>query len=187
MNTASESDPGGHPGRPQGKLNRIFFKTESGLSLSNKIMVYIASTALFGMMMVTVVDVVGRYAFNHPIKGAYELVGFLLVVAGPWAIAYCQLQKAHVRVDFLFQRFPQKMRIFLTSFTYLVGLAAFSVLTWRVVLLGNYYLSLTTGNRTDTLGIPIFPFVILLAIGTGMMALVLLFDLAHSLSGVKRR
>jgi TRAP-type C4-dicarboxylate transport system permease small subunit len=185
MKSASKNGPENQPKRLGTKIVRAASKTEAGVWSVTRIMVYISALGLFAMMMVTVADVVGRYAFNRPIRGAYELVGFLLAVAGSWGIAYCQVKKGHIRVDFLLQRFPPKMRAILTSFAYFLGLGAFSLLTWRVILLVQYYLSLKKGNATDTLGIPIFPFVIVLAIGTGAMALVLLFDLIHSLAEVK--
>jgi TRAP-type C4-dicarboxylate transport system permease small subunit len=168
-------------------LGRIASGSEIGLHATNRVMVYIAAIALAGMMLLTVADVIGRYFFNNPIRGAYELVGFLLVCAGSWGMGYCQIKKGHIRVDFLLQRFPQKTQAILTVLANLIGLIAFSLLCWRVILLVHYYLTLPKGNATDTLGIPIAPFVIMLAIGLGMLALVLLFDLVHSVIEVKRQ
>jgi TRAP-type C4-dicarboxylate transport system permease small subunit len=168
------------------KISRIASRSEVGLHSVNRVMVYIAAVALTGMMMVTVADVFGRYFLNRPIRGAYELVGFLLVCAGSWGMGYCQVKKGHIRVDFLLQRFPRKAQAILTVMANLIGFIAFSLLCWRVILLVQYYLSLRKGNATDTLGIPIFPFVIMLAIGIGMMALVILFDLVRSVVEVKR-
>ena len=169
------------------KFAKIVPRTESGLWSASRIMVYVASVALFGMMMVTVGDVIGRYFFNSPIKGAWEITGFLLVCAGPWAMAYCQLKKGHIRVDFIQRRLPEKVQAILTSFAYLIGLVGFSVMTWRSILLTQYFLSVRTGNATDTLRIPLYPFAIVLAIGAGMLALVLLFHLVNALVEVKRK
>jgi TRAP-type C4-dicarboxylate transport system permease small subunit len=167
------------------KLVKIGSGSESGLHSTSTVMVFVAALALFGMMMVTVFDVIGRYFFNSPIKGAWELVGILLVGAGTWGMAYCQVKKGHIRVDFIWQRLSRKTQVVLTSFANLLGLGAFSVLCWRSSLLAQHYLSVTRGDATDTLHIPLFPFVLALAIGTGMTALVLLFDLIHSVSEVK--
>jgi TRAP-type C4-dicarboxylate transport system permease small subunit len=172
---------------PRKSIFSAALRGESWLPPTNRVMVYIAAIALVGMMLVTVADVVGRYFFDSPIRGAYELVGFLLVWAGSWGMGYCQIQRGHIRVDFLAQRMPKKTQDILTVLANLLGFIAFSLLTWRVILLVKYYLSLTKGSHTDTLGIPIFPFVIMLAIGLGMLALVLLFDLIHSFSEVKRK
>ena len=173
--------------RLKDKLIRAASRGESWLPSTNRVMVYIAAFALTGMMLLTVADVVGRYFFNRPIRGAYELVGFLLVWAGSWGMGYCQIKRGHIRVDFLAQRLSRKSRAILTVLANLLGFIAFTLLSWRVILLVNYYISLPKGNATDTLGIPIFPFVIMLAMGVGMLALVLLFDLVHSFTEVKRK
>jgi TRAP-type C4-dicarboxylate transport system permease small subunit len=173
--------------RLRDKLTKVISRAESGLHSVNRIMVYIAAVALFGMMMITVVDITGRYVFSKPISGAWELVSFTLVGASAFALGYCQIRKGHIRVDFLLKRFPEKMQAVLTMLAHFLGLAAFSVMCWRVVLYMQYYLSITKGNATDTLHIPLYPFVLVLAIGTGMLALVLLFDLVHSIAEVTRK
>jgi len=167
------------------KFTKIASKIESEVHSTNRIMAYVASVALVGMMMLTVADVCGRYIFSKPIKGTWELVGFLLVAAGSLGLGYCQVRKGHIRVDFLLQYFPEKVRAILSALANFLGFAAFSLLCWRCVLYAQYYLSLTRGNATDTLHIPLYPFVLVLAVGTGMLALVLLFDLVHSLTKVK--
>jgi TRAP-type C4-dicarboxylate transport system permease small subunit len=166
------------------KIKNISSRIESGVISTNKIMAYAAGTALTAMMLLTVADVCGRYIFSKPIRGTYELVGFLLVGAGSLGLGYCQVRKAHIRVDFLLQRFPEKVRAILTALANFLGFAAFSLLCWRCVLYAQYYIS-ATGNHTDTLNIPLFPFVVVLAVGTGMLALVILFDLVRSLTKVK--
>jgi TRAP-type C4-dicarboxylate transport system permease small subunit len=149
-------------------------------------MAYVASAALIGMMLLTVADVCGRYIFSKPIKGTWELVGFMLVAAGSLGLGYCQVKKGHIRVDFLLHYFPGRIRPVIAVIAHFLGFAAFSMLCWRCVLYAQYYLSLTRGNATDTLHIPLFPFVLVLAVGTGMLALVLLFDLIHSMAEVKK-
>jgi TRAP-type C4-dicarboxylate transport system permease small subunit len=166
------------------KIDKMASRIEPGVHTTNKIMAYVASVALVGMMLLTVADVFGRYVLNNPITGTWELVGFLLVVAGSWGLGYCQVQKGHIRVDFIAQRFPQKVQDILTSIARFLGFAAFTLLCWRCVVYTQYYLALTRGNATDTLHIPLFPFVLCLAIGAGMLALVLLLDMIHSIAKV---
>jgi TRAP-type C4-dicarboxylate transport system permease small subunit len=169
----------------QDKVTKIASRTESGVHSTNTIMAYVSAVALFGMMMLTVADVFGRYVLSNPIKGTWELVGFMLVAAGGWGMGYCQIRKGHIRVDFLLSRFPEKIRAVLTILANFLGLVAFSLLCWRCVLYAQYYLSIKTGNATDTLHIPLYPFVLVLAVGAGMLALVILFDLIHSIAKVK--
>jgi TRAP-type C4-dicarboxylate transport system permease small subunit len=168
------------------KIKNISSRIESGIISTNKIMAYASGVALTGMMLLTVADVCGRYLFAKPIKGTYELVGFLLVGAGSLGLGYCQVKKGHIRVDFLIQRFPEKVRAIVTALANFLGFAAFSLLCWRCALYAQYYIS-ATGNATDTLHIPLTPFVIVLSVGTGMLALILLFDLVYSIFQVKSK
>ena len=71
------------------KITKISSRTESGVHSTNRVMAYVAAVALVGMMILTVADVFGRYVLNNPIKGTWELVGFLLVAAGGWGMGYC--------------------------------------------------------------------------------------------------
>jgi TRAP-type C4-dicarboxylate transport system permease small subunit len=187
MSTPSKGESEIQTKKTEDKVRRADSTIGTGLLSVNRGLVYIAAIGLFVMMMVTVFDVIGRYIFNRPILGAYELVGFMLALAGPLAMGYSQMKKGHIRVDFLFRRFSKRIQAILTSLACFIGLAAFSLITWRLVILVQYYLSLKRGNATDTLGMPYFPFVIITAIGCGMLVVVLIFDLIHSLIEVKRK
>jgi TRAP-type C4-dicarboxylate transport system permease small subunit len=162
-------------------FSKLTSKTEGGLYSVSRVMALIAAIVLAAMMLLTVGDVVGRYFFDRPIKGTFELVGLLLVCAGTWGLAYCQLQKAHISISIFAERFPRRARAALSSLAYIIGLAGFSIVSWRVFALAFRYLSLSKGNITDTLRIPYFPFMLILAISTAVFALVLLADLIHSL------
>jgi TRAP-type C4-dicarboxylate transport system permease small subunit len=187
MSKASDNKSQVRRRKPEITVGGVLDKLDPRLALVNRIMVYIAAIGLFGMMAITVIDVVGRYVFNKPLMGAYELVGYLMAIAGPWAIGYSQIQKGHIRVDFILKRLPARVQAGISSLAYLIGAFVFSVLCWRMVVLAQYYLGLKHGNLTDTMRIPIAPFVIIVAIGLGMLALVLLFDLVRSAAEVKKK
>jgi len=54
----------------------------------------IAGAVLFAMMMLTAVDVVGRYVFNRPVAGAFEVTEMMLT-----ALIYCGLPLVSQRRD----------------------------------------------------------------------------------------
>jgi len=187
MNAEGNKKPEAINRKAKVKSGGTLARIDSVLGVANRFMVYIASIALFGMMAVVVIDVIGRYAFSRPLMGAYELVGYLMAIAGPSAIGYSQLQKGHIRVDFILKRFPNRVQSVITGIAYLIGIFVFSVLCWCMVTKAQYFMSLKHGNTTDTMGIPIAPFVIMVAIGLGMLALVLVFDLIHTIAEVKKK
>ena len=169
------------------KLKKLPLKTEAGLYSISKVAAVVAAVVLAAMMLLTVGDVGGRYFFNHPIKGTWELIGLLLVFAGTWGLGYCQMQKSHISINIILQRFSSRVQALFLSFTYLVGLAAFSLLCWRMFMLAMRYSTTMKGYVTDTLEIPYPPFMFALSIGAGIMVLILIMDLIRSLVSVIRK
>ncbi|MEO7336767.1 MAG: TRAP transporter small permease [Caldimonas sp.] len=60
---------------------------------------FTSAAVLFLMMMITAVDVVGRYVFNKPLNGGFELTEMLLA-----ALIYCGLplvsqRREHIVID----------------------------------------------------------------------------------------
>ena len=58
-----------------------------------------SATVLFLMMLITAVDVVGRYVFNRPVNGAFEVTEMMLA-----ALIYCGLplvsqRREHIVID----------------------------------------------------------------------------------------
>ena len=70
----------------------------------------IASLALLGMVLLTCVDVIGRYVLNRPITGAFELdemsMGALVFASLPLV----SLRRQHVTVDLLDWVLPARWR-----------------------------------------------------------------------------
>ena len=61
---------------------------------------FIGALALTIMMLLTVVDVIGRY-FKYPIFGSVELVGFLATIIVAAALPYTYKVEGHVGVEIL--------------------------------------------------------------------------------------
>ncbi len=168
-------------------MRKLLTKAERGLNSISIGMAVIAAFVLAAMMLLTVADVIGRYFFNHPIKGTWELVGLLLVCAGTWGLGYCQMEKAHISITILLERFSKQVKLLISMIATLLGLVGFSLISWQMFLLAKKYFFLPRGNVTDTLGLPYSPFMLSLSIGAGMMALMLLANLIRSLTeGIRK-
>ena len=168
-------------------FTKIAPKTEKWLYHVNKAAAWIASVALCVMVLITIVDVVGRYCFNKPLPGAWEIIGLLLVCAGTWAWGYCQMSKHHISVTVIIKRFSLRVQAIIRSFAYLVGFVGFSLICWQMFILAKEYFTMTQGNETLTMGVPFAPFMLMASISAGLMTLVLFIDLCHSLAEVVRR
>jgi len=169
------------------KLIKLPSRTEAGLQRVSKVAAIIAAVVLAAMMLLTVADVTGRYFFNSPVKGTWEIIGLLLVCAGTWGLGYCQVQKGHISITVLIERFSRRVQAIIRSVTYLIGLVGFSLLCWRMFLMAIRYLTTMKEYVTETLEIPYPPFMLMLSIGAGIMALILIVDLIHSLAEVVRK
>jgi TRAP-type transport system small permease protein len=153
----------------------------------SRIMAAIAAIVLGAMMMIAVVDVCGRFFFNKPIEGSFELGGILLVTAGTWGMGYCQLQKSNIRIDVITSRFPKRMQTGANIFAYIFCITASGVTAWRTSLMTHEYMFAQLGNLTSTLRIPYWPFMLTLAMGFAWLTVIFIYELIKSINEVCKR
>jgi TRAP-type C4-dicarboxylate transport system permease small subunit len=142
---------------------------------------------LFIMMLLTAADVVGRYFFNSPVQGTNEITGLLLVLVAASALAFSQIKKGHIRVDLITSRLSPRGQLILDAVAYAFCLFGSALITWQTSLRGFSYLQMTRGNLTETLGIPFYPFMLILGVGFFLLAVVSLIDLIRTLVKVVGR
>lgn len=137
-------------------------------------------TILAMMMVLTVADVTLRYFFNKPILGSYEITEFMMTMLAAFTIGYAAILKAHVNVDLVFSRFPERIQGIISIFTNLVCVVLFGLMFWR-----NIYQSSVLRKAhaiSPALSIPEFPFIFILGIGFGIITLVFLLQLLESIA-----
>ena len=61
----------------------------------------LAATLLFLLMLLTLIDVVGRYGFNAPVNGSYEITELLLAAIIFSALPLVSAKDAHITVDLI--------------------------------------------------------------------------------------
>jgi TRAP-type transport system small permease protein len=142
--------------------------------LSNKLS-YLGALALMVMMLLTSADVAGRYLFNKPITGAFELTEFLVLILIFSFLAPTQAKKTHVGVDLLVGRLPEKWQTIIGIFNHAVCLVLMGLFVWmttmRAIELKEYV------EASPNLGIPKYPFAIFVVIGFAVLALEYVRDL----------
>lgn len=132
----------------------------------------IAIVILVAMMLFTVLNVVLRSFFNHPIPGDVELIEVAMVCTSFLGLAWCAIKERHIRVDLLVQFFPQKAQGIVELIGYIGALGASIIISWQSV---NEGLANKEMNRlTASLGIPVYPFYLITAVGFGALSLALL-------------
>jgi TRAP-type transport system small permease protein len=146
---------------------------------------YVGAGALFVMMCLTAADVIGRYLFNRPITGVFEVTEYLVLILIFSFIGYTQSQKGHVAVDLLLVRFPARIRLLIEIGNHLVCLLLMGLITWMGV---QKALELKeVGEASPNLHIPAYPFVFFLVLGCMVMCIELLRDMLELFSSGKQK
>ncbi|WP_240722556.1 TRAP transporter small permease [Poseidonocella sp. HB161398] len=138
---------------------------------------------LLAMMGLTVVDVLGRYLFNHPLNGATELTELLLVSVIFLGLPAVCLDDEQVTVDLLVSAFPDWVQPWRKAALALVSATVLGVVAWRLWLHGAQIAGYN--SVTNSLRIPVAPFAYGTAVCTAASVPVTLYvairDLARSL------
>ena len=117
-----------------------------------RVFVIIGGLSLTAAGILTVASVIGRYFFNAPIPGDFELVEGACALAVFSFLPYCQLQKGNVLVDFFTYRMSARKRGLLDGLSALIYTAITVLLTWRLWVGGLDLLR--TNEQTIVLEIP---------------------------------
>lgn len=124
---------------------RIYRGLETVLSI-------VAGTGLLIMMLLTFIDVVGRYGFHSSIFGTAEYVEILMVVTIFGGVAFVSAANQHITVSvfepWVQNRFPNVRRWAVLVFTLLV----YALMTWELYRHG--FSALESGKLTPVLALP---------------------------------
>ncbi len=145
------------------------------LGMSSSLLTYLGAFALFAMMLLTTADVVGRYIFNAPILGVFEVTEFMVLILIFSFIAYTQSHKAHVSVDLLVTNLPKRIQVYVDLFNHAVCLLLMALITWMGV--ERALEMMETGEASPNLGVPDYPFVFFLVLGCAVMCIEYIRDL----------
>lgn len=122
------------------------------------------------MMLLTCADVLLRI-LRCPIPGTYEIVGLLGATFVSFSLAHTTTERGHIAVDFIVQKLPLRLQDLIDCINSIICAFLFAVITWQSVV---YALDLkNSGEVSMTLQMPIHPFVFGIALGCGMLSLVL--------------
>lgn len=129
-----------------------------------------ASAILFAMMLLTFVDVVARYVFNFPLRGAFEITELMLLVLIFAGLPLVSHADEHVSMDFIDRLLPAAALSMLLRAVHIIVAAVMFFLAWQVAIkagrLAGY------GDTTDVLKILVSPFVYFMAVMIGLTGIV---------------
>lgn len=137
--------------------------------------------ALFIMVMITNLDILGRLFFKHGVNGALEMNEFMLVAAGFLGLAHAQSKKAHVQLDLFYNRLNREWKFVVSTISYILVLA-FNV--FFLVVSVAKAIEMTRIVEVDWAGnilIPVWPVRWLVPIGICCFCLQVAIDLGRNL------
>lgn len=154
-------------------LNRASAAINQGLA-------WISGCSLLLIVFLVVLNGVSRVVYV-PFSGATEITGWLGAMSTSFALGYTQLNKGHVDIDILTQKFPPSWRHSIKTLVLLVSTVFFGLVAWKIVIFALNVAG--EGNVSETLGLPFYPLIILMALGFSGLALALLADLLNHIFG----
>ncbi len=128
----------------------------------NRFLVAVAGVVLILAMVLAVLNMALR-PLGRPIDGSFELMGFASALIASLGLGYAQQEGSNISVDLLFSRLPRGVGKALEAFSLLV---CSSFLVAVAVKVGFNALDMRgNGEVSETLGIPFYPVVVVVALG----------------------
>ncbi|MSQ20896.1 MAG: TRAP transporter small permease [Betaproteobacteria bacterium] len=145
---------------------------------------YLASLVLFGIVGLTMVEVVTRYVLHNPMILSDEFGGYALVAISFLGLAYCSVERGHIRITFIVERLSPLMAGRMRVLTLALGLVFVAVAAWvSWKFLGD---SFARNMRSNSLLMtPLKWPQMAIPIGFTLFALVLAAQLAHAIGELR--
>ena len=129
-----------------------------------------ASAILLVLMLITFVDVVSRYLFNSPLRGAFEVTELMLLVLIFAGLPLVSHGDEHVTMDFIDRALSARGRDLLQRAVHVLCAAVMFFLTWQIWLKAGKISGY--GDTTDVMRIPVGPFVYFMSVMIGVTGMV---------------
>lgn len=156
---------------------------EKAVERTANILMYICMGMLAVMMFLGSADVIGRYLFNKPIAGTYEIFEMLLPMIVLVGLAYLQVKEGQIRVHFIFLRLSPRAQAIVSSVTTLIAIALFVLLVWRGTL--ATILSFDQGRYYRNIFVPVYLVQMFIPLGALFTLPVMVIQLLKQLAKIR--
>jgi len=140
----------------------------------NRLLTFTGGFFLVVMVLLTCANIFSRNVWI-PIKGTFELMGYCGAIVTAFALGVTQVNRGHIAVDVLINRFSARTKKFLQAFNNGICSVFFGIAAWQIAVKATTLME--TGEVTETLRIIYYPFTYAVAFGCLVLALVMLTDL----------
>ena len=136
-----------------------------------------ASAILLAMMLLTVTDVVARYVFSRPLRGAFEITELMLLVLIFAGLPLVSFADEHAVMDFIDRLLGPRGQGWLERAVQLVNAAFMFLLTWLVWRKADRIWAYR--DATDVLRIVYGPFVYFMAVTLALACVIHLYKVVE--------
>ena len=132
------------------------------------------------MLIVVIVNIVGRFFFHKPLLGTVELIELMMAIIGFFAIPFATMNRMNVRVDIITSRLSRHNRMILSRIASCLSAVIVGFITYQAFVYSFYYID-NLSQATTVLSIPFAPFRLIMAFGCLVLFLRLLLDMSTTL------
>jgi TRAP-type C4-dicarboxylate transport system permease small subunit len=136
-----------------------------------------ASAILLAMMLLTVVDVIARYVFSRPVRGAFEVTELMLVVLIFAGLPLVSFSEEHAVMDFVDRVMGARAQRLLRRAVEAVSAAFMLLLAWLTWLRADRIWAYR--DATDVLRILYGPFVYFMAVTLALAGVIHMYKVVE--------
>jgi TRAP-type transport system small permease protein len=137
----------------------------------------VASAILLAMMLLTVVDVIARYVFSRPVRGAFEVTELMLVVLIFAGLPLVSFSEEHAVMDFIDRLLGARGQHLLRRAVEATSAAFMFLLAWLTWIRADRIWAYR--DATDVLRIVYGPFVYFMAVTLALAGVIHLYKVAE--------
>lgn len=161
-------------------LGKFGWFTERAVNRLSLLLVWIACGMLAMIMFLNAGDVVGRVMFDKPVEGTKEISELIMALMVFCGLAYNQIKKGNVQIDLVTSHLSTRIQGVIDSGAFFLCGVMAALMSWQAIL--NAQDMAEEGRITIELGLPLAPFLLVVAGSSALLAVVFLIDAIHSLT-----
>ncbi|MBV0911683.1 TRAP transporter small permease [Anianabacter salinae] len=136
-----------------------------------------AGAALIATTALMFFDAMGRYFLSAPLPFAVELVELFIGLSITFGMAYTTYERGHISVDLLPAALPPVGRRVLSTLADITAVIFMGTICWQLFKKAGSMMR--DGMLTQILGLPVHPFVYVMAVAAALAAAVAVLLLLH--------
>lgn len=160
--------------------NSLLSRVDRSLLTVEKFLALLSGLAVFGLMVLAVVSVGGRNAFNAPLPGYVDWIEQAMPLIAFMGIAYVQRDGGHIRMDIVVSKLKGRALWFFELLSVILILLLMTALVWgsweHFLRAFDFNAPLWSRDSSIDIGIPIWPAKLLAPVAFGVLCLRLLLQ-----------